>query len=274
MSSIERQPPRRAETLPVRFAVEPTAESLRRRSRRDSKDFHNEAIERRASSYKRYLHTQIPQHRAGAGRRRSLYDEDIEPRNTRDDHDRYDEEWQHDERSRTFQDDGVFVDRRQRSEPSLADPDEDPYMITDSSRSNDDVIPRRHPRRRRRSRSRYPLKPIISDGYSNYGVPVIVTESDEEYDVYNDFILTTDKKSPLVPDSTLESAVEHSEKGSIFSESQTPGNGSNTGKVLHIIRSQYTGDGSIGGLQAAQLTAIHDVNKNSRSSCSPVFRWM
>jgi hypothetical protein len=45
-------------------------------------------------------------------------------------------------------------------------------------------------------------------------------------------------------------------------------------KFLPVLQSQYTGDGSIGGLQLARLTVVHDLDQASRKSTPAIFRWM
>jgi hypothetical protein len=99
------------------------------------------------------------------------------------------------------------------------------------------------------------------------------TGSDGYVEAY-DFNLSRENKSPLIPDSSTDSVTEVSENAPIMSEAQNPASGSKPLKVLHVIRSQYTGDGATGGLQAAQLTAMHDANQIPRKGVQPLLRWM
>lgn len=99
------------------------------------------------------------------------------------------------------------------------------------------------------------------------------SESDWSDDAY-DFQLSSHSKGPVSDDSEPGSATALSEKGSNLSDSQLQVRSCQIAKSLSVLRSQYTGDRSVGGLQTAQLTTIHDLNHASRKSLPPIFRWM
>jgi hypothetical protein len=89
-----------------------------------------------------------------------------------------------------------------------------------------------------------------------------------------DFNLSRENRSPLIPDSSVDLKTVVYQQQPIMLEAQEPTSGSKPAKVLHIIRSQYTGDGSTGGLQSARLTAIQEGLLNFEKGILPLFRWM
>jgi len=110
-------------------------------------------------------------------------------------------------------------------------------------------------------------KPIfLREGYE------ISDESEDESDVNRDaytFSLSRHGRNPLGRDITL-TGSEPSLMTDDKSESQVALGGSKRGTTHHVYSSQYMGEGSIEGLQAAQLTVILDPKK----SCPSLFRWM
>jgi len=87
------------------------------------------------------------------------------------------------------------------------------------------------------------------------------------------FSLSRRSKSLFSRDSTLGSISDTSESGWFIPESPAP-LGTAQGKTLHVSRSRYTGDGSIGGVQSADLKVLDDTNQVSRKVSQSVFRWV
>lgn len=73
-------------------------------------------------------------------------------------------------------------------------------------------------------------------------------------------------------DSTTASISDISEKDSI--PTQAPSDGPQVGKILQVIRSQYTGDCTIGGFRSAELRISEDTSYGARRGSQPVFRWV
>lgn len=252
MSSFERQPPRRAKTLPVRFNLEPNVEPRVRGSRRRSRGHRTQG-------------------HADDGSDSNSYDQDFQTRTIRDDRDGPPRKAEHNEPPWTFPGEGDFVQRRQRVECGSDDSDDEPTPVLPGFVHRDLYPEAGVPRPRVRvARGHNLTKYELNDRYGGYGDSG--TDSDENHVAY-DFNLTRRTRSPLVGDSTVGSAT-GSERAFMISESQVPSSGSGMAKVVHVLRSRYTGDGSIGGLQAAELTVIQDVNQNLRKDQLPVFRWM
>jgi hypothetical protein len=134
----------------------------------------------------------------------------------------------------------------------------------------------RREREERTSRSRY----YDRDRYTSSTEYSETTDSedDENRDAYS-FSLSRHTRSLFSRDSTLGGSVSDiSEKDSITAavqaEVSAPGPKSKPGKIQNVICSQYTGEGSIGGFQTAQLTVIQDVGQASKKGPVPVFRWV
>jgi hypothetical protein len=49
---------------------------------------------------------------------------------------------------------------------------------------------------------------------------------------------------------------------------------SNSGRTHNILRSQYVGDGLIGGRHVVQLTVTPESDPSTRKRVSPIFRWV
>lgn len=92
-----------------------------------------------------------------------------------------------------------------------------------------------------------------------------------ERDAYS-FLLSRHIKSSWSRDSTLGPISDTSEPDSTPAPQATTN--PQLGKVLCVSESQYTGDGSIGGLQSAVLKVIGDETEGFRKGSQPVFRWM
>jgi hypothetical protein len=107
----------------------------------------------------------------------------------------------------------------------------------------------------------------------DYGSSDSETDPFDHYTAYA-FSLSRHSRSPLSDDGTVTSVSEPSEKDPKIPEAQSFDNGSLTGKVYGVLRSRYTGDGVIGGLQTAKLTFAHDVTLGIRKGPSPIFRWV
>lgn len=201
----------------------------------------------------------------------SSYGEDVEARGTRVDNQESPGEGDHGEKSRVFRGNGTFVETPPGSGLDSSDLDEFEPVLPGNYLYNEELDERGDRYQQRGMRSHSNLKHERYDGDGGYN------DSDTASDAYDDaydFSLSRENGSPLVPDSTIDSATKASENAPIISEPQIPISGSNPAKFLHIIRSLYAGDGSIGRLQAAQLIAIHDVNQSSRKGVLPLFRWM
>jgi hypothetical protein len=116
---------------------------------------------------------------------------------------------------------------------------------------------------------RGPPPPLLRYSRNGYNSE---TESEEEPDVNRDayaFSLPRYSRIPLSQDNTLVGS-DPSLKTEANSEFQVAVNGSKRGAPHCVYRSQYTGEGSVGGIHSAQLTIVHDPRKG-RSS---LFRWM
>jgi hypothetical protein len=245
-----RGPPRRAETLPVRFAGIGTTERIGRREREPSiereRDIIIEPISRRQSS----LSGETPRTRAvpiEADRHLSP----PAPRRRRGQRSR--------QRSRR---------RSRRSYISESEADSR-KSASDSNESSDSSHASSHDSYGRR---RYLfLSPRARYGRARYGrARNGSSESDreEEPDVNRDtyaFSLPRYRRSPLSQDSTPMGS-----DPSITSDSQVAANALKLGMAHHVYRSRYTGEGLIGGVQSAELTVIHDPKRGR----PPLFRWM
>lgn len=147
--------------------------------------------------------------------------------------------------------------RRSRSPPRSRSESSSPNRSRSlSSDSSDSFVLNRYSRRRHRS-ARYDS----SD------------ESEREWDVNQEayaFSLSRNSRSSLGQDSTSRGSTEPSLKPQTNSDLQVGVDGPKLGTTLHVYRSKYTGEGSVGGSQTAQLNVIHDQKKDQ----SPLFRWM
>lgn len=98
-------------------------------------------------------------------------------------------------------------------------------------------------------------------------------ESEGEWDVNQrayTFSLPRRSRSPNSQDSVLKRPTEPSIKTESNSELQVGIDGPKLGTTLRVFSSKYTGEGSVGGSQSAQMKVIHDQKKGQ----SPLFRWM
>lgn len=87
------------------------------------------------------------------------------------------------------------------------------------------------------------------------------------------FEFSRHKRRSLSQGSPSESLSKPLEEETVASEPQARFSGAKWGSV-QVVRSQYTGDGSIGGLHSVKLTTIHDATQGSRKGMMPIFRWM
>ncbi|CZR67669.1 uncharacterized protein PAC_17568 [Phialocephala subalpina] len=85
------------------------------------------------------------------------------------------------------------------------------------------------------------------------------------------FLLSRHTKSSWSRDSTLGSVSDASEPETTPAPQVAAA--PQVGKVLRVWSSKYTGDGSLGGLQSAELTVMDD-DQGSRKGAQPVFRWI
>jgi hypothetical protein len=245
-------PPRRAETLPVRFAGvgrdDPEPRILRPGERareiiteRPATETSPEPILRRQGSSFRETRQQQP-----AVDVRD-FDRDEPWNGHRQSHRR--KHRQRDHSSGRINNSGLDEDsRKSGTDSSESD--------GSSDSSNDSLYYGRPPRILRYSRN----------GYSSE------SESEEERDVNRDtyaFSLPRYGRSPLSQDSTLVGS-DLSIKTEADSVSQVAVDGPKLGAPHYVYRSQYTGERSVGGFHSAQLTVIHDPKKGR----PPLFRWM
>jgi len=93
-----------------------------------------------------------------------------------------------------------------------------------------------------------------------------------EIEAYS-FAFSRHRKNLPSRDSTLVSIPEAAERSSA-PPSPPSRTASQAGKVLLISGSRYTGDGSIGGSQSADVTFVEDATQPSRKGSQPVFRWV
>jgi hypothetical protein len=90
---------------------------------------------------------------------------------------------------------------------------------------------------------------------------------DVEQEAYS-FTLSRHTKSLPSRDSTVGSLSDISEKDSV-PPSDAHAKPSQPGKVLHVLKSHYTGDGSIGGFQSAEVK----YGEGGSRKGSSVFKW-
>lgn len=98
------------------------------------------------------------------------------------------------------------------------------------------------------------------------------SEAGSDSDAY-DFSLSRHIKSGSSDSSTLWSVSEQLQKESTSLEHK-PSTGLKSSNVYRAIRSQYTGEGTVGGLQAAQVTAPKDTINGHQKSLTGLFRWV
>jgi hypothetical protein len=152
----------------------------------------------------------------------------------------------------------------------------DQDSASDSSSEIYSTYPRPSANKRQKSRRRPSARPYVSipdpPGRTNHlGDSSTDSETcDEGYD----FSLSSQARSQVDPDISLDLAADLAEEGPILSEAQTSASISSTSKLLHVLHSRYVGDWSVGGLQRAQLTAIHQVDQRPRKGTTPIFRWV
>ncbi|KAH6668177.1 hypothetical protein B0J14DRAFT_600005 [Halenospora varia] len=89
------------------------------------------------------------------------------------------------------------------------------------------------------------------------------------------FTLSRHLKTSLSRDGTLDSGSDTSEhETSTTTDSPSKPLPSHQGKILRVLQSQYTGDGSIGGIQSAKLSVSEDHSDYSRRTSEHIFRWV
>lgn len=117
----------------------------------------------------------------------------------------------------------------------------------------------------------YPAKGYHSQRRSHRNPPFFDEDVDAEQEAFS-FTLSRHRKSLMSRDSTTASISDISEKDSI--PTQAPSDGPQVGKILQVLRSQYTGDCTIGGFQSAELRISEDASSGARRGSQPVFRWV
>lgn len=252
--SPTRRPPRRAETLPVRFVgrdhddiIEPVPRFRRRQSRLVDEYPTKPALRRQGSSYQERLvddRRDEPSYEHYSRRqRRGGRDVPSEPR--------------HGHRKR----------RRRRGSVSDSNTDsdysetEDPIGEPGDDDETGSELQRLHLQRLEDIPIRRPQRWVDYDSEDE-------SESDVGHDAY-DFSLPRYSKAFLNQESTL-AGSEPSLKTETESESQFTITNSKVGTTEYIYRSRYVGEGSIGGIHNAQLYAVHDTKKTR----APLFRWV
>ncbi|RFU26986.1 hypothetical protein B7463_g9342, partial [Scytalidium lignicola] len=87
------------------------------------------------------------------------------------------------------------------------------------------------------------------------------------------FSLSRHSNNSLGSESTLDSTSDLSEK-EVSHEQERSKNEYGSGITQHILRSQYVGDGVIGGRHTVELTAMPNPNSFATKCPSPVFNWV
>lgn len=147
-----------------------------------------------------------------------------------------------------------------------------PTIITERSRDyerDDSVLTELVTKERLRRIRNRSVNPYQGD----YSPTDSESEQADHYTGYS-FSLSRHTRSPLSEDETLGSVSEPSEKDPKTPEPQSFEKVAPAGKVYGVLRSRYTGDGIIGGLQTAKLTFIRDATSGIRKGPSPIFRWV
>jgi len=134
-------------------------------------------------------------------------------------------------------------------------------------------------RERSRSRSRSPRYPGSrsrphfnrDDTYEDVQIISPAIEKDDLDTQTFSFILS--RQSKLLSDSGFGSILESSEK-SESQEAEDVYKTQSQGKTRLIFKSQYVGDGLIGGNHSVQITDLPEPSPQSRNSLPAVFRWM
>lgn len=267
------RPIRRSSTFPVRFEDERIVERDERRPRRQNSGADT-------SSPVRVVERERARETAESPERYGSSDSEIEIVNRRP----------------------SVADPVSRAEPVIIERRRDRHRRGSRSRSpvpdfraEPLIIERRRDRYRRGSGSRSPVPIVIptrsrslsrSDSDDAYDQRSIYlsrrhrsgrdTYADDEDDYREkesySFMLSRHTKSSWSRSSTLGSVSDPSEPDSTPAPPapSTP----QSGKVLRVTQSKYTGDWSIDGLQSAELTIMEDDSKGSRRGIQPVFRWM
>jgi hypothetical protein len=262
--------PRRSETLPVRFAAElqsqPPLTTLR--------DDPYGSRPRRQDSFRPSQNQRADDEFHGRSSARPT-----DTRNVKDDR-HGPRRRPRRQRSRRYSDsesDTSEITRdaqKRRSDAERREVEKDPGVIeygasspsSSSRESSTDYSSDAGSRRGRRNRPRDKYRNVYDSDFDSDG------DSDVNNDAYS-FSLAHHTRSPLSLDSTLTSISEPSEKDSAAPVSQSSPSDSQPGKVLNVFQSRYMGDGSLGGVQAAQLTVVHGA-KTARKGPLSIFRWV
>jgi hypothetical protein len=245
--SSGRRPPRRADTLPVRFAPDATIQPRLRDPRRKSAYLQSTAS--------RVLDSDLE---GGEPMLQESSDDDY--RIIHDDYQPSPRDGNHAHTSRVACGCAQCINGYEPVRPRV-------YRENDDS---DDSLPYQYYATRTRRRHKH-LKHERYHAHRHYHGS---DSSSDDYAEAYDFNLSRANKSPLILDSSIDSVTEVSENAPGMSEAQKVANGSKRAKTLHIFHSQYNGDGATGGLQAAQLTAMHEMHQTPQKGIQPLFRWM
>ncbi|KAH8654579.1 hypothetical protein BGZ60DRAFT_532947 [Tricladium varicosporioides] len=127
---------------------------------------------------------------------------------------------------------------------------------------------------RSRDHSRHNQHQAYLDRENTYHLGVSPDGFYSEKGAYS-FTLSRHLKTSLSRDSTLDSGSdtsEHETSTTIDSSSKPPI--PHQGKILRVLQSQYTGDGSIGGIQSAKLSILEDHNDCNQKASEHIFRWV
>jgi hypothetical protein len=252
-----RGPPRRAETLPVRFAgIGPAGRTVRREGEPSIErelDVIVEPTSRRQTSQleetprTRAVPIETDRHLSPPTGRRYREQRGMQRSEQR--------KRQRSGRSRRHDRDDTHAKRSEFSK-SMADSSESTSAINESWDSSDTSV---------YERIRPPRPGLRHTTVRYYDSE---SDTDDDSDVNRDayaFSLPRYSRSPLSQDATLIGS-----DPSITSESQAAANGLKQGMAHNVYHSQYTGEGVPGKVQSAQLTVIHDPKRGR----SPLFRWM
>ncbi len=144
------------------------------------------------------------------------------------------------------------------------------------SRSPDSSVDLDYERERSRRTSRAYRYAHSRDDYELERVRFDRDANDEdagwEKDAYS-FRLSRHTKSLLSRESTQSSISDASEDTESSPPDETRLKSPQPGTTLLVSQSKYTGDGSVGGVQSAEISLMSDVNLSSRKGAQPIFKW-
>lgn len=172
--------------------------------------------------------------------------------------------------------------RRHRRRIDLSDDDSDEVVINNRSGSRarhgsliyegdhfdidleERAVKDRLRRVRNRSKTLYP---------ADYSSSESETDPLDQHETFS-FSLSRHTRSLLNEDGIFSSISELSEKEPKALDPLGFDTFAQACKAYRIFRSQYTGDGIIGGLQTAELKFVHEIAPGTKKGPSPIFQWV